>query len=73
MAWSLEEQPDGRWKWSVMQSAYGAAGGVRDTRDEAVVDMVIAEHSIMEQPLPPTVCEVMRADPSRFAKDYDHE
>lgn len=66
----LEQQPDGRWHWSCMQSAYGLASGTADTLPQAKIELAIAEAELLEKPFPPTVVEAMRADPVRFAVDW---
>lgn len=70
MAWPITQAEDGTWDWSCFQSAYGAACGNQPTKAAATVALVIAEAAVMERPFPPSVEDVMRADPERFAADY---
>ena len=71
MGWKLEQESDGQWRWAIFQSAYGAAGGHEATREAAIVEMVIAEAAIYEHPIPPSVREMMRANPEKVAADYE--
>ncbi len=71
MGFEVKMTDDGRYDWTVWQSAYGLACGVEDTLAAAKVEMLIAEHDIMESPFPPAVVAVMRSDYERFAADYD--
>lgn len=71
MAFSIEEQEDGTWRWSCSHSSYGAAIGREDTLAEAKIELAIAEAEILENPFPPSVVRVMRAEPEIFAKDWE--
>lgn len=72
MAWKLEQVEDG-WKWFIMQSAYGAGGGVEPTKAQAIVEMLVCEAEITEQPIPRPAVEWMRANPELAAVDYLEE
>jgi len=72
VGWELEETPAG-WNWSCYQPAYGAASGTEPTRAQAVIELVLAEATVMERPYPSAVQAVMREDPERFAADFVEE
>lgn len=68
MAWKITETPTG-YNWFFAQSGYGSAGGIADTLNEAKVALAIAEADMMGHPFPPSVAQMMREDPDRFAGD----
>ena len=70
MAWSIERQEDGTYRYSAASSAWGAVVGDAATLAEAKVRLAIGEAALYEAPYPPAVREAMLADPERFAADW---
>lgn len=73
MAWTLERLTVFDWEWSVANSAYGASGGVAGSRNAAIIEMVIAEAELFEEPYTAGTKQKMRADPDAWVQRHKHE
>ncbi len=49
MAWGIEPTEDGRWKWWVALSAYGAATGEADSELEAARKLKAAQDDLLAE------------------------
>lgn len=59
--WSVKKV-NGKYEYSLVQTAYGAIVGEVDTIEEAVAALYIGEADLFEHPYPPGVKQIMRTD-----------
>ena len=60
MAWTIKQNDEGTWDWSIVLTAYGAVLGTSETKATAKVDLWIAQQELLEMPFPEIVCDLLR-------------
>lgn len=73
MGWTLQRVTVFDWEWEVFNSAYGWMGGLSGSRNEAIIEMCIAESNLFEEPYTPATIRTMRANPDAWVQAHQHE
>ncbi len=63
----IVQEAEDRWHWEVVQTAYGSASGTEETLAKAIVELIIGEGEVIEEPLSEYTVSKARENPEKFA------